>query len=181
MIWCPELVAKAQMSTLKRKCFIFRKRNSENPDKITLLRMSTIKYVKIRSVQLSECNFFYINKQVLGPNILKWFCPTSMGHLRDGTQFPISSDWCTYKRPGTCILSTLSLLNLWVGSFFIEIDELYSLHYFVFIQILGSAWFFLSLYYVKYIVICWKRCPFYIDASSCSLIHLRYCSFIPLL
>ncbi|KAF3319901.1 putative protein S-acyltransferase 15 isoform X2 [Carex littledalei] len=30
--------------------------------------------------------------QVLGPNILKWLCPTSMGHLRDGTQFPVSSD-----------------------------------------------------------------------------------------
>ncbi|CAL9079197.1 unnamed protein product [Musa textilis] len=27
---------------------------------------------------------------ILGPNILKWFCPAAAGHLKDGTQFPIS-------------------------------------------------------------------------------------------
>ncbi|CAN1339398.1 hypothetical protein LINPERPRIM_LOCUS38465 [Linum perenne] len=27
---------------------------------------------------------------VLGPNMLKWFCPTAVGHLKDGTSFPTS-------------------------------------------------------------------------------------------
>lgn len=27
---------------------------------------------------------------ILGPNILKWLCPSAMGHLNDGTQFPTS-------------------------------------------------------------------------------------------
>ncbi|KAM0941991.1 putative protein S-acyltransferase [Dioscorea sansibarensis] len=27
-----------------------------------------------------------------GPNMLKWFCPTAVGHLGDGTRFPISND-----------------------------------------------------------------------------------------
>lgn len=30
--------------------------------------------------------------QIFGPNMLKWFCPTAVGHLGDGTQFPISND-----------------------------------------------------------------------------------------
>ncbi|KAJ3672167.1 hypothetical protein LUZ60_006888 [Juncus effusus] len=31
-------------------------------------------------------------KQVLGPNVLKWFVPTDVGHLKDGTQFPVSNE-----------------------------------------------------------------------------------------
>ncbi|KAJ0966601.1 hypothetical protein J5N97_023518 [Dioscorea zingiberensis] len=29
---------------------------------------------------------------VFGPNMCQWLCPTSIGHLQDGTQFPISND-----------------------------------------------------------------------------------------
>ncbi|OAY67351.1 probable protein S-acyltransferase 15 [Ananas comosus] len=29
---------------------------------------------------------------ILGPNMLMWLCPIAVGHLRDGTQFPISND-----------------------------------------------------------------------------------------
>lgn len=29
---------------------------------------------------------------ILGPNILKWLCPLAVGHLNDGTQFPISNE-----------------------------------------------------------------------------------------
>ncbi|XP_010935718.1 probable protein S-acyltransferase 15 isoform X1 [Elaeis guineensis] len=30
--------------------------------------------------------------QILGPNMLKWLCPIALGHLKDGTEFPISND-----------------------------------------------------------------------------------------
>ncbi|RXI07500.1 hypothetical protein DVH24_005273 [Malus domestica] len=30
--------------------------------------------------------------QVLGPNVLKWLCPTSVGHLKDGLIFPTPRD-----------------------------------------------------------------------------------------
>lgn len=29
---------------------------------------------------------------ILGPNILTWICPCALGHLNDGTNFPISND-----------------------------------------------------------------------------------------
>ncbi|XP_041022845.1 probable protein S-acyltransferase 15 isoform X2 [Juglans microcarpa x Juglans regia] len=29
---------------------------------------------------------------VLGPNMLKWWCPTALGHLKDGLTFPVSRD-----------------------------------------------------------------------------------------
>ncbi|KAK7836896.1 putative protein s-acyltransferase 15 [Quercus suber] len=29
---------------------------------------------------------------VLGPNMLKWLCPTAVSHLKDGLAFPISHD-----------------------------------------------------------------------------------------
>lgn len=29
---------------------------------------------------------------ILGPNVLKWACPWAVGHLNDGTQFPVSRD-----------------------------------------------------------------------------------------
>lgn len=29
---------------------------------------------------------------ILGPNVLKWSCPWALGHLKDGTQFPISNN-----------------------------------------------------------------------------------------
>ena len=30
--------------------------------------------------------------QVLGPNMLKWLCPTAVSHLKDGLAFPILRD-----------------------------------------------------------------------------------------
>ncbi|KAH7669617.1 palmitoyltransferase protein [Dioscorea alata] len=39
-----------------------------------------------------DLGFFQNLILIFGPNMLKWFCPTAVGHLGDGTQFPISND-----------------------------------------------------------------------------------------
>nr|CAD1820968.1 unnamed protein product [Ananas comosus var. bracteatus] len=41
------------------------------------------------SFDLGVCNNLVL---ILGPNMLMWLCPIAVGHLRDGTQFPISND-----------------------------------------------------------------------------------------
>lgn len=36
--------------------------------------------------------FYRLLNQVLGPNTLRWFCPTSTSHLKDGVGFPTLRD-----------------------------------------------------------------------------------------
>lgn len=33
-----------------------------------------------------------LSVQIFGPTMLKWLCPSSVGHLKDGISFPILRD-----------------------------------------------------------------------------------------
>ncbi|GAB4854978.1 hypothetical protein Ancab_023564 [Ancistrocladus abbreviatus] len=43
-----------------------------------------------RNISMALSNFVY--DQILGPSMLKWLCPTAVGHLKEGTGFPTSRD-----------------------------------------------------------------------------------------
>jgi hypothetical protein len=38
----------------------------------------------------NSCSMFL--DQILGPTMLKWLCPTSVSHLKDGVNFPTLRD-----------------------------------------------------------------------------------------
>lgn len=42
--------------------------------------------------------------QILGPNMLKWLCPTAVSHIKDGITFPTTRDnsWHSLPLPRSC-------------------------------------------------------------------------------
>ncbi|KAB5544118.1 hypothetical protein DKX38_012230 [Salix brachista] len=48
-------------------------------------------YLITRHLTTMEVSF-QLHSQVLIPNMLKWFCPTAVIHLRDGMSYPTAHD-----------------------------------------------------------------------------------------